>query len=227
MSEKIESTLHEAATVVLIRDTADRPEVLLLRRNAQLAFHGGSWVFPGGRIDPEDYGAGGDADIQAAAVQAAVREAHEEAGLSIRAEALCYFSHWTTPEGRPKRFSTWFFAAEANTEQVVVDGGEIHGFEWMHPAAALQAQRANEIELPAPTYVTLLKLQTYDRTADALEALRQAPPEVFVPRYHKVEGGACSVYEQDASYTTGDLETRGARHRLWMLESGWRYEREF
>ena len=40
-----------AATVVLIRDGRDGLEVLLARRSSQLAFHGGAWVFPGGRID--------------------------------------------------------------------------------------------------------------------------------------------------------------------------------
>ena len=30
-------------------------ETLMLRRNSKLAFAGGAWVFPGGRIDPEDY----------------------------------------------------------------------------------------------------------------------------------------------------------------------------
>ena len=29
--------------------------MLLVRRNAQLAFHGGAWVFPGGRVDAADY----------------------------------------------------------------------------------------------------------------------------------------------------------------------------
>ena len=28
-------------------------EVLLAKRSSKLAFHGGAWVFPGGRIDPE------------------------------------------------------------------------------------------------------------------------------------------------------------------------------
>lgn len=36
-----------AATVVLLREGRVAPEVLLLRRNSQLAFHGGAWVFPG------------------------------------------------------------------------------------------------------------------------------------------------------------------------------------
>ena len=48
-----------AATVVLLRDADDGPQVLMLRKNARIDF-GGMWVFPGGRIDPEDYPEAGD-----------------------------------------------------------------------------------------------------------------------------------------------------------------------
>src|SRR5690348_4693324 len=44
-----------AATVVLVRDGERGLEVLLAKRSSTLEFHGGAWVFPGGRIDPEDY----------------------------------------------------------------------------------------------------------------------------------------------------------------------------
>ena len=74
-----------AATVVLVRETQQQTdiEVLLLRRNSQLVFHGGHWVFPGGRIDAEDFAlSGGDLEYPAAR-KAAVRETKEEAGIDI------------------------------------------------------------------------------------------------------------------------------------------------
>ncbi len=40
-----------AATAVLLRNSEQGLETLLLRRNAKLAFAGGAWVFPGGAID--------------------------------------------------------------------------------------------------------------------------------------------------------------------------------
>jgi 8-oxo-dGTP pyrophosphatase MutT (NUDIX family) len=43
-----------AATVVLLRELEDRLEVLLTKRAAGLAFMGGIWVFPGGRMEPGD-----------------------------------------------------------------------------------------------------------------------------------------------------------------------------
>ncbi|HAO56310.1 MAG TPA: NUDIX hydrolase, partial [Gammaproteobacteria bacterium] len=51
---KAEEPATPAATVVLLRDTDSGPEVLMLKKNARIDF-GGMWVFPGGRIDEEDY----------------------------------------------------------------------------------------------------------------------------------------------------------------------------
>ena len=40
-----------AATVIVLRDGPDGPEALMLKRDRDLSFAGGMWVFPGGRID--------------------------------------------------------------------------------------------------------------------------------------------------------------------------------
>ena len=216
-----------AATVVLLRDSLPRKgnalEVLLLRRNSQLAFHGGAWVFPGGRIDEADSGAGGE---EGAARRAASREAREEAGLEIDPAALVQISHWTTPEGLPKRFATWFFVGAAGATQVRVDGGEIHAHVWLSPESALAKRAASEIELPPPTFVTLSTLLGRRTVADALAAARASQPLSYLPRVVRVEGGACSLYPDDAGWELRDPARAGTRNRLWMLESGWRYERE-
>jgi 8-oxo-dGTP pyrophosphatase MutT (NUDIX family) len=216
---------HPAATVVLLRDAADGIELLLVRRSSRLAFHGGAWVFPGGRIDEEDFANAGGREPVAAARWAAVREAQEEAGVTIRAADLVLVSRWITPEGLPKRFDTWFFAAPAAGEEVRVDGEEIHEHRWMRPGDALAAQRRGEIELPPPTFVTILGL-TDSRSAEAaLGRFRGRSVETFFPRLHMVAGGACSLYQGDAGYDGGDIDRPGPRHRLWMTAEGWRYER--
>jgi len=216
-----------SATVILIRDTNDGIETLLLRRNSKLAFHGGAWVFPGGRIDPEDYPASDPSDDYAAACRAAVRESYEEAGLTVQTDELVYLSHWTTPIVLPKRFATWFFIAAAGRGAVRVDGGEIHAHRWMRPHDALDAQRAGEIELPPPTFVTLLKLQDYSTADAALAAIAAQEPEVFLPQHFKIPGGACTVYRGDASFDHDEIDRPGPRHRLYMIKSGWRYEHTF
>src|SRR5262245_65529704 len=102
MSTKPIVTLLPSATVILLRNASDHIETLLLRRNSRLSFHGGAWVFPGGRIDPEDYLPGAEADMLAAARRAAVSEAQEEAGLLVRPEEIIFTSHWIQLEGSPE-----------------------------------------------------------------------------------------------------------------------------
>ncbi|WP_158251197.1 NUDIX domain-containing protein [Cryobacterium sp. Y11] len=46
--------LGVAATVVLLRDSAEGPEVLLLERPRHRGSFAGAWVFPGGGVDPDD-----------------------------------------------------------------------------------------------------------------------------------------------------------------------------
>ncbi|MEQ8660592.1 MAG: NUDIX hydrolase [Gammaproteobacteria bacterium] len=147
-----------SASVVIARD-AGALEILMLRRNERIAFHGGAWVFPGGRVDADDQ-RGTGADELAVARRAAVRETIEETGLAPAAESLLPFAHWTTPVGLPKRFATWFFLAPvADDVSVTVDNDEIIDYRWLTPAAALAAHAAGAIDLPAPTYVTLRPAQ--------------------------------------------------------------------
>jgi 8-oxo-dGTP pyrophosphatase MutT (NUDIX family) len=46
--------MHPAATVLLLREGSAGLEVLMMRRASAVAFMGGMWVFPGGRLDPAD-----------------------------------------------------------------------------------------------------------------------------------------------------------------------------
>jgi 8-oxo-dGTP pyrophosphatase MutT (NUDIX family) len=212
-----------AATVVLLRDGADGVETLLLRRNPALAFHGGAWVFPGGRIDAADATAAGTgASEDEIARVAAVREAREETGLTVEPAGLVPLSHWTTPPAAPKRFATWFFLATIKGGELKVDGSEICEHRWMRPAEALSAQRSGSLVLPAATFVTLHDLQPHPTVEVALRAVDH---RVFEPRPRAVEGGTCSLYGGDSAYDGGELDVPGPRHRLWMLASGWRYER--
>ncbi len=95
--------LRDAATVMLLRDSADGLEVCMLQRNLNSDFVGGAYVFPGGAVDPED----GDDDVAAVCLGrddrsasklvgvergglafwvAAVRESFEEAGVLLAAD---------------------------------------------------------------------------------------------------------------------------------------------
>ena len=94
--------IRDAATVMIVREADDGPEVLMVQRGARLAFGARAWVFPGGRVDVSDrvdldrIGVG-LSDIDASARLgvpehglswwlAACRESLEEAGLLLAAE---------------------------------------------------------------------------------------------------------------------------------------------
>lgn len=212
-----------AATVVVLRAGLGAPEVLLLRRSSKLAFHGGAWVFPGGRVDLE----AGESDDDAGARRAAAREAREEAGLDLDPAGLVALSHWTTPEGQPRRFATWFYVAESDAREVRVDGGEIESHRWATARDALAAQRAGEIELPPPTFVTLSVLARFASPREAIAHAAADGPLVYLPRIVPLAGaGMASLYPGDAGWESREPERPGARHRLLFAKEGWRYLRE-
>jgi hypothetical protein len=136
------------------------------------------------------------------------------------------FSHWTPPAIAPVRFHTWFFLAPAPAGRVAIDQGEIHEHAWMPPGLALRRRDAQEIELAPPTFVTLCELARFGGVDPALAAARARTPERFTTRIARGEGGLVALWHGDAGYEAGDAARPGPRHRLWMLDAGWRYERD-
>jgi 8-oxo-dGTP pyrophosphatase MutT (NUDIX family) len=219
--------VRPAATVALLRERPDGMEVLLLKRQSRLAFAAGMWVFPGGRIDPEDYDEEAG-DIFIAARRAAVREAMEEAAVKVDPEAMVYFAHWTTPanEGSLRRFATWFFIASLDGEHAVqVDGGEIDDHQWIRPGEAIAAHRRREMELMPPTYVALMEMATCNSVEEALAMYRQREVLEIEPR-HFSEPRFISVYPGDAAYDSDDPDVPGPRHRSWIDIDGLQYRRD-
>ncbi|MEX0964142.1 MAG: NUDIX hydrolase [Pseudohongiellaceae bacterium] len=171
-----------AATVVVIREAANKTdlEVLLLRRNSKLIFHGGHWVFPGGRIDVADFEAGGESREYHAALRAAVRETKEEAGIDIDIELLVHTAHWTTPPKLPRRFCTWFFLCPLTEPvSVVVDNDEILEHRWITPREALQEAEAENWVLPRPTMETLKDIEKHRSLEQLLEDAKRRAIRVF------------------------------------------------
>lgn len=211
-----------AATVIVVRDGDFGLETLMLRRNARGAF-GGMWVFPGGRIDPEDADPSGDE--LGTARNAAVREAREEAGIEVDPAHLLPFSHWTPPEGVPKRFATWFFVAAAAAGEVTVDGGEIHEHGWLAPSAALAHHAAGDLQLAPPTWVTLWQISAHASVDELVAAGASWVPERFLTRPTKLGDAIVLTWHGDVAYEGGDPQAPGPRHRLVMAEGAWYYER--
>ena len=70
-----------AACAIVIRQTHEGLETLLLKRSDELKNMPGLWVFPGGKVEVSDEG---DSELEQARSGAA-RELQEEAGLSLPA----------------------------------------------------------------------------------------------------------------------------------------------
>lgn len=171
-----------AATVVIVRETPDKMdlEVLLLRRNSKLIFHGGHWVFPGGRLDATDFASvEGNLEYHAA-LRAAVRETKEEAGIDIEIDRLIHTAHWTTPPSLPRRFCTWFFLCPLfDPVKVVVDNDEILEHRWITPREALADAEAENWVLPRPTTVTLRDIEDHRNLDELLKDVAQSDIRVF------------------------------------------------
>lgn len=74
---KKDETPRPASTIILVRAGPFKPEVFLLERHGRSAFLGGAYVFPGGKVDPEDAAHGEGFAV------AGVRETFEEAGVLL------------------------------------------------------------------------------------------------------------------------------------------------
>lgn len=219
-------TPRPAATVVLIRDGNTGLETLLLKRNEELKFAGGFWVFPGGGLEDSDW-VDAEGRAEHAARVAAAREAYEESGLRVEPESLIHISHWTTPETAPKRFETWFFLTLAPDQpEVMIDGSEIHDHAWMGVDEALTANQEGRIGLFPPTIITLSLLRRYSTAAQAMAGISKRTPYKITPVIAKEGSEVNILYPGDASYPSGDLNQKGPLHRSIMKNACWTYLHE-
>jgi 8-oxo-dGTP pyrophosphatase MutT (NUDIX family) len=146
--ETIATPALASATVVLLREGAGGPEVFLLRRHGLSDVLGGAYVFPGGKVDPEDaaldsrldqsrqalHAALGEprlAPLEAAALYAAaVREVFEETGV--------LFAHVTAETAATAwaqlRAGTDFHALAAQLALALSVQGVLPWSRWITPA---------------------------------------------------------------------------------------------
>jgi 8-oxo-dGTP pyrophosphatase MutT (NUDIX family) len=185
---------RQAASLILLRDSADGPEVLLVQRNPEQRFMGGAWVFPGGSVHAED------ADHAATAV----RELEEEASVRLDDGAeLVPFSRWITPSEVKVRFDTWFYVAAApEGAEARADGAECVDARWLRPADALEASKRDELMLVFPTIKHLEALTRLRSVEHALEAARTREVEPVQPRVvvDREQGSARVVLPGEPGY---------------------------
>ena len=154
--------VRDAATVMLLRDGSDGPEVCLMQRNLNSDFVGGAYVFPGGAVDPADAEVAvaqrcPDLDDAEASRRlglavgglafwvAAIRESFEEAGVLLARHADGRRLDLSGP-GTAERFAGHrddvdnerrTIAEIAVQEDLHLDVGQLHYFSrWITPLGA-------------------------------------------------------------------------------------------
>jgi len=238
-----EAVARPAATIVLLRDGPGGLEVFMVVRHHAIDFASGALVFPGGRVDENDFALAGNAALcpnldgittEAMAFRlAAIRETFEECGVlfarpngsdalidgaSLRnvehthraplaagqisfdavltayhllpaTDLLTHFAHWITPRNQPKRYDTHFFLAVAPPEHLAAhDGEEAVDSLWITPRQVLTDTAAGRFKLVFATQMNLMKLATYQTTADALTAAREANVVAVLPEVSQIDG---------------------------------------
>ncbi len=219
----VDRPLIPATTVVIMRDKeADGIEVLMVLRNPDLKFMGGSWVFPGGRIEDSDYG--DNQNMTDAIFNSAIRETKEETSIELVPNNLVPHSHWVPPPVLPKLFATWFLLTHSNPKEITVDGSEIIDHQWIAPEAALKKRDDGEFEFAPPTFVTLSMLAKFNSAVDALEDAKNSTPSFFETKIVNHNGDTVALWAGDAGYEQGDPSIAGARFRLNMSANKWELE---
>lgn len=183
--------IRPAATTVLLRRTAAGPQVLMGQRGAGAAFMPSKYVFPGGGVDAGDHRPltpgllGGPciarlgqhlpdpAPSPAALAAAALRELHEETGLTLAPAsdpALRFIFRAITPPGRSRRFDARFFLIDADRiagdpDDFSAASDELSHLHW------IGCGEARALDLPFITEVVLAEIA----------ALTEGRPDEGVP----------------------------------------------
>ena len=135
-----------------------------------------------------------------------------EQRLRLAAGRLAYYSHWITQPGRPRRYDTRFFVAEAPAAQTPShDNSETIDHLWIQPADAIERHRRGELHLVFPTIKTLESIAGFDTAAALMEyarSPRKMPP--MAPRTASSREGKKLLVPGDNAYAeVGRLDPEG------------------
>ena len=117
----------------------------------------------------------------------------------IQGEALLHLSRWITPVGEPRRYDTWFFAAQVPMEWTASPAeGEVMEIQWLKPQEALHRNRGGTLPMLFPTVHTLEFLASQEDWVGVSSALSRRPIPRFTPRIVPAEGGVRLFLDESA-----------------------------
>lgn len=208
-----------AATVMLLRPTADGFEVLMVERSRK-GFFADLVVFPGGSVDEADKHRAEDEEQSAR--HAAIRELAEEAGILLTREgavsapqlkehefyrwldensvatipeSLVLVSRWVTPEFAPRRFDTRFYLARSDfVPEVRIDTDELVGHSWVRPLQALEHNESGEWPMILPTLAHIRWLSRRPTIEDAFASARGADGRTLIQPRRLEDGSLLPVH---------------------------------
>ncbi|OED36338.1 hypothetical protein AB833_27315 [Chromatiales bacterium (ex Bugula neritina AB1)] len=245
-TDTIDSPPRDAATVVLLReagpDSEEKSEfeVLLLCRGNSRTVMNNAWVFPGGKVDNNDYSTSqlnkhsnaqlpqqllAEPDLATsdatALFNAACRETQEETGVILSPEQLYPWSRWITPKDpalMKKRFDARFFLAEMPAEQSAThDGVEATDSVWLRPRSALRAYYENQITLAPPQIMTLAALSRHLTIQSCLDYAAANEPHHVEPFVVKGENQTRTLtYPGDTAHPSNHQSMPGPTRLLWQ-----------
>lgn len=96
----------------------------------------------------------------------------QDNGFLLRSDLIVAKAHWVTPVFEPRRFDTWFFAAQMPEHQVADgDTSEADHAEWVVPEQLLESYAAGSAFMLPPTVVCVEEIRD---AADAADFVRHA-----------------------------------------------------
>lgn len=184
-SDLTQVPIRDAATLILVRDPATAPRILMGQRGKSAAFMADKFVFPGGAVDDADANTPvalddlcrtrlGQKSARApdALARAALRELTEETGQTLPPDqpGLYFFFRALTPPGNPRRFDARFFLADAarltgDPDHFAPTEAELSHIQWV-PLADIR-----KLNLPFITQIVLAELERHLPRIDAPDQL--------------------------------------------------------